>query len=489
MNVAARILARRLAKSHSEIKGIDLLDKDFPLQTEFILHPAKFKALFATRRFGKSYTAGLYLIKEALEHPGTSCLYVALTRDSAKGIMWKDILKVLNQKYKLHMKFNETLLTATLPNGSVIYLMGADSSEDDKNKILGRKFKVAIIDEAASFTINMRELVFGILKPAMADLGGTICMIGTPSNYCRGLFFDITTGIEPGWHLVKANTADNPYMKDKWAKEIAELMANQPYITELPMFKQMYLGQWAIEEDKLVYKFNPDRNLYKEPPKGLSPNGWTYTLGVDTGWEDDNAFIHSMFHENDMNLYIFDDFAKPKMTFDQVTDKINQYLAHPFLSPSRIIIDGANKQGVESMRQRSNIPFEYADKNGKVDFIEMMNADFIQGKIKIHERCVGLINELTTLVWKTDGDRISIPKKEHPSLPNHRTDAMLYNWRNSYHYHSAPKEIFPAVGSPGWYQKQSDGIWERERERLIENLSKNWPEDDGSGWSSDSGMF
>jgi hypothetical protein len=39
---------------------------------------ARLKALFCTRRAAKSYTGGLYLIREALENPGCNCLFIAL---------------------------------------------------------------------------------------------------------------------------------------------------------------------------------------------------------------------------------------------------------------------------------------------------------------------------------------------------------------------------------------------------------------------------
>ena len=461
MNKAAKILAKRKASA----APTSVLDIGFPVQHDFILNPSKFKALFATRRFGKSYTAGIYLIQEALDNPGCSVLYIALTRDSAKGIMWKDILKVLNRKHKLRMKFNETLLTATLPNGSVLYLMGADSSEDDKNKILGRKFKLAVVDEAASFTINLSELVYGILKPAMADLAGTICMIGTPSNFTRGLFYDITTGKEPGWHLVKANTRDNPYMCKQWLQEILELTINQPYIIDTPMFKQMYLGEWAIDDNKRVYRFNIEHNLYKDLPTYKTSN-WTYVLGVDLGWEDESAFVLTGYHINDPSLYVIRTFSQSKMTFDQVANTIQLFMDDKDFAPSKIVVDGANKQGVESMRLRSSIPFEYADKLGKSDFIEMLNADFIQRRVKIHEGLKKLINELVSLVWKTNGGVVVVPRREHPAIPNHLADALLYAWRCGYHY--ANEAITPSItiGSREWYEKQATNIWERERELM-----------------------
>jgi len=78
--------------------------------------PHSVEQYLCNRRSGKSCGAGLYLYQEAYETPGVSCLYIALPRDSAKKIMWKDVLKPINRKLGLGAHFNETELTATLPS-------------------------------------------------------------------------------------------------------------------------------------------------------------------------------------------------------------------------------------------------------------------------------------------------------------------------------------------------------------------------------------
>jgi len=235
--------------------------------------------------------------------------------------------------------------------------------------------------------------------------------MGTSSNYTRGLFYDITTGVRRDWSVHSWTAHDNPYVAKQWQEELDEIDKDRPLFKETPLFKQWYLNQWVVDTDKLVYKYNPDKNSFANVSKTLNPNGWTYVLGVDTGWEDDNAFVLGAFHENDPAFYIVKTYNKPHMTFDQVTAKIQEFMNDKDMAPAKVIIDGANKQGVESMRQRSAIPFEYADKIGKVDFIEMLNADLVQAKIRINVCCTGLINELMGLVWKTDGDKIVVPKK------------------------------------------------------------------------------
>ncbi len=478
-----RAYLEEIARRAMTAKSVpEIFDPNFPQQKHFIVDSAKLKALFCTRRSAKSYTAGLYLVHEALKNPGCNCLFIGLTRASSKAIIWKDILSVINRQFSLGADFNQTELTMTLPNGSVIAVTGVDADQDEMNKLLGRKYRLVCIDEASMYTVDVHNLVYGVLGPAMTDPNaggerGTICLMGTASNFPRGLFYDVTTRKEPGWKLFEWTAHDNPYVAKQWAEALEDIRLNRPLYMETPQFKQWYLNQWVIDEEKLVYRFNPQRNLVKAVPR-LPDDGWTRVLGVDLGWEDDNAFVLTAFHANNPNLFVLKSFAKKKMEFDHVAAKIQEFQRHLDQAPHRIIIDGANKQGVESMRARSAIPFEYADKQDKVTFIELCNADLVQGKILVLDipENRGLWDEMASLVWVTDGDKIKLPKKEHPNLPNHRCDAFLYAWRMGYHYHSEPVQVKLPIGSKAWFEKQSEEIWERERERLQqENQQGLWP--------------
>lgn len=468
------------------------LGSAFDKQIEFIQDPSKQKVLFCTRRSAKSFTAGLYLVFEALTNPGCNCLFVGLTRQSAKAIIWKDILNVIDQKLQLNASFNQTDLVMTLANGSVIAVTGVDVDENEMNKLLGRKYRLVTIDEASMYTIDLRNLVYGVLGPAMVDPNeagdsGTICLMGTASNFPRGLFYDITIGKEKGWKLLKWTAYDNPYVAKQWHENILKIKRERPEYIETPQFKQWYLNEWVIDEEKLVYRVSPERNLIKELPLYRDMTNWVYVLGVDTGWEDDSAFVLTAYHINNPFVYVLRIFKQKKMTFDDVVLKIQEFMKDPVYAPHRVIIDGANKQGVESMRSRSAIPFEYADKQDKGTFIELCNADLISGKVKIlsgtaPESNRALLDEMMSLVWVTDGEKIKYPKKEHPSLPNHLCDAFLYAWRCGFHYAFISAQPQLVVGSKDWYQKQSESIWEKERERLTrEDQVGDWSEQGSLG--------
>lgn len=432
----------------------------FKQQQEFIFDPARLKALFCTRRAAKSFTGGIYLIKEALENPGCNCLFIGLTRQSAHGIIWKDILRVLDQKFQLNIKFNETLLTATLPNGSVIWVTGADTDEQEMNKLLGKKYRLVILDEASMFSINMQQLVYGVLKPATADQRGTICMLGTSSNIARGLFYDVTTKAEPGWSLHSWTALDNPHVREQWLEELDDIRLNRPLFMQTALFKQWYLNQWVVDEDAKVYKFNPLFNRLLALPQF---DGWHYVLGVDLGHSPDpSAFVIGAYSSADPTLYIIHAEKHLRMDVTDVANKIKD-LEKSFVFEVKVV-DGSNKMAVEEMNTRHATNLVPADKLGKNDFINLMNAEFIQRRITLLPMASELAAEYETLVWVSDNGVIKEPRKEHPSIPNHLTDAALYLWRYTYQYlHS------PMVKAPAWNSQEH---WEPKHLRALEEQSR-----------------
>jgi hypothetical protein len=96
----------------------------------------------------------------------------------------------------------------------------------------------------------------------------------------------------------------------------------------------------------------------------------------------------------------------------------------------RVVIDGANKQAVMEIQKRHDVGLTTADKTGKVDFIQIMNAEFIQTKIKLSIECDELKDEYLRLIW----DDKSLKRQEHPNCANHLTDAALYAWRFCYQF-------------------------------------------------------
>jgi PBSX family phage terminase large subunit len=473
-----KLIAKMTPAERSEFFALVAAEKKEPVfrspehewQTRFLDDPSRMKVLLCTRRAGKSYAAGLMLLEAAYKNPNVSCLYVALTRASAKRIMWKDVLKTIDREQGLGCRFNETELSCTLPNGSIIYLLGMDADEQEKEKALGQKFKAVCVDEAASYNVDLHEIVYDILKPALADYRGTLALIGTPGNIKRGVFFNLTQGQDPsepgqwekdGWSCYRWTTFQNPKLAEQWKAEIEDLTLANPSIAETPGFQQHYLGKWVIDNTNLVYRFDSSKNTFDSLPTMMKGGRWHYVLGIDLGFNDPTAWVVCAYHDFDRTLYVLGAHKKEKCDITEVADQTRVLMGK--FEFDRIVIDNANKQAVEEMRRRHDIPLTPAEKTGKSDFIELMNADFVSGYIKLNRKAAAtLMDEYGTLIW----DSRSLRREEHPASPNHCADAALYAWRHCYQWLSEvrhPNGLKHGRTDEDWMLMQE----EQEMERLL----------------------
>lgn len=410
-------------------------DPNFPEQYEFIHSNAPLNAALCTRRAGKSYGVGEKLFKKAFEYPGATVLYIALTRGSARSIMWKDVLHTIAKKKGIEVKTNDTRMEMTIvATGSIIKLAGADADQKEREKFLGGKYPYIAIDEAGSFNYDLEELIYEYLEPCIADYDGVIDLIGTPTQFWKGFFCKVTEGRENGWKVFKWNTSQNPYMPN-WEKRLADLRARKPGFEETPKFKRMYLGQWVKDLDSLVYKYSSEINRVKVLPNAEIAG---QVLGIDLGYDDATAYSLARYYENISILYFIDAWKKSGQIVDDVVNEIKRYIDE--YNVKVIVIDNASKQVVETIKRRFSlweVSIIAAEKSDKFHYIEIMNSDFRQGRIK-------LLEDKTELLAEEYGDLIKDPKskvpKEHPECANHITDGSLYAWRYARNYMEEPEQ-------------------------------------------------
>jgi len=426
-------------------------------------------AILTSRRAGKSWTICCIMVMQCLIFPNSRCLYLALTRENIKRIAW-EILQKLDKEYELNITFNKVSLTAVFSNGSSIECGGAKGTQEEAERYLGAAFNIVAIDEAGSFSFPLlKYLIDSVLIPTLIDARpqGKLYLTGTPRSVMKGIFYDATTKDIPGWSRFAWNTSRNPYTSRQYLEEIQELKAINPHVEEDPWFKREYLGQWAVEETELVYRFNPNINVINELPKQISINNYAYIAGVDIGWNDDCAFVVGCYIKNDPNFYIIDCFKKPQMLPDAIASQLQHYTKE-YGEYIYIVADtggGGSKTITQELTYRYNIQINAAEKTSKADWIEIINSDFVSGKIKIIDKaCRPLITELFELTWKEkpNGDR-----EENPALANHLCDAMLYAYRQAYHYiQNKPKEK-PEVGSKEYWKAEEERLYNQTWQRVL----------------------
>lgn len=484
LSEAESFLATRVSAKQKAARP-DLLSGCFAEQRAVILDTAKLKYEFCTRRAAKTFTWGVEAVNDSYDWPHAKYLFLGITREESKRIFWKDVLKALNEKYAVGMAFNESALVATMPNGAEIYLGAADANEQEMRKLLGQKYRKVLIDEAQDWThTNLEDLIYTVLKPAMVDYQGSITVAGTPGALLNSFFRRLTpssvqAGVKgekgscPGWsgHCwdTSANTSimpDGQTMSQHWVTEIAELTASHPGIENTPAFRRQYRGEWVLAEDLLVYRYQPGRNDYDILPKVDGYGQWHFILGIDLGYEDETAFVPMGYHDDLPKLFILEVEKERKLDITAVALRAKRHMAKR--SFETIVIDGSNKQAVMELANRHQLPLTPADKTGKSDFIELMNADYIMGNILLSPECRGLKEEYGSLIW----DDRKLRRVEHPACPNHACDGALYAWRFCYQYLHKEKEKEPVFGTPAWGQKEAKLLMEQTRKDLLRDKAK-----------------
>jgi len=416
-------------------------DDLFNYQLEFIDDPCKTKTALCSRRAGKTYASCYYLLEAAHQSPHTICAYIALTRRSAKRLMWRE-LKMADKKYMLGIKFNASELIAILPNGSQIIMSGADD-EAEIDKLRGSAYQLVVIDEAASFGPHLTSLIEEVLEPALIDYDGTLAMIGTPASHCSGIFFEATTGLRDEYSNHSWTILENPHVPHagEW---LADRRKKRGWSDTSPVYMREWRGQWVKSDDSLIYKYG-EKNLADT----LShDHDWEYVLGVDLGYEDATAFVVGAFCRDLPDLYIVDSFKKSHMLPTEIAEEIRSMEnTYKFIG---MVADtgGLGKSIVEEFRKRHGLPLKAAEKRNKVTYIEMMNDDLATGKLKIIDR--EILKEWDILQWDDSG------KREDGRFDNHLSDAALYMWRESRHY-TFQEEVDT---TPEGWSKEERRMWD-----------------------------
>ena len=433
----------------------------FTEQRAFLDDPSNLKTALCTRQAGKTYAAAVYLLIEALKTPKCTCIYIATSRQSAKDIILKD-LEDLRDRFKIDVKINYSELKLRFANGSEIALYGAADSGDTE-KFRGQKYKLVIIDEAASFAGYLQDLVQAKLRPALIKWNGTLALIGTPGSICTGLFYKLTfeTKDTHRWSI-----RDNPFIEnvDEW---LAKERALQGWTEDHPIYQREYGGKWVQYSDSLVYHLT-EANIVKSLP----PGEYDYVMGVDLGSKD--AFAISVLAcSKEINAtYVVDNFAESNLGITDWAAKIKEY--RDKWVPSVIVCDagGLGKSIVEDITRRFNLPIEAAYKapGYKPTAIETLNGDFLSKRLHVLEG-LEVIEQMRFLQWKDGKKNIA----EDPGMRNDLCDATLYAYRKSYAYLNRDyRKPIIKEGSREYWQDIADKM----KASRLQSLRNNYQKDD-----------
>lgn len=433
------------------------LSADFPEQNAFVEDTSRYLDAQCSRRAGKTNGLALRFFKTMETHPKTTCLYLSLTQESARAIMW-DVMRDLNDKFQIGCTFTESKLEIKHPNGAKLKLMGADL-KDYRRKLKGRKFPGAAIDEAQDFSSEQLEsLINDVITPSISDYSdGWLALTGTPGPVPQGYFFDVTHNRKYGFSHHAWTLNENPHMPDPDGF-IRDLMIKREWDENHPSLMREYRNKWVLDVKALWIQYNEKLNHYDTLPK---EHVWSYVMGVDIGFNDADAIAVLAWSETSDTTYLVEEIITNKQGISALTAQIEatqkKYNAY------KIVMDegGLGKKVAEDLRQRFGVPLEAADKAHKQTNVELLNDAMRRSKFKAKGKSrFAQDSYLVQIDWdKSTPQRIIIKKKPHSDV----IDAVLYAFRDSYGYtYKAPAPEAPKWGTKEWADQQSNSMFEAE---------------------------
>lgn len=468
-------LAQKEENTLKNVTPFRIEDYCFPKQVTFIRDKSRFKTAVCSRRAGKTISCAADLVDTALTYDEIDCIYITKTRGVSKRIVWKELLKI-NKKFNLGAKDNTTELTLTFPNGSTIYLTGAkDASEIEKFR--GMAIKRAYIDECQSFPTYLKDLIDEIIVPTLIDYQGSLCLIGTPSPTCAGLFYEASSsGLDEdgfGYSHHHWTFKDNPFLLEKAKKHNPdiktaddilefELKRRKTTIND-PSIGREWLGLWLKDLSLAIYKFDNQLNVYDVLPFVQ----WRYVAGYDLGFDDSDAGVMWAYNKHLPYVYIVDEFKVAKQDISDLAKRIAAW--NEKYNPVKSVIDtgGLGKKITEELKNRYSFHLEPAEKIRKKEFIEIMNSDMKLGRIKVPKKAM-VQSEWELLIW--DVEELAKNKwVEDAAFENHLCDAALYSWRECYHFLYEEKPIEPEFGTPEYFKHQENLIEKQIEEEFKRN--------------------
>jgi len=368
----------------------------------------RFRVVVAGRRFGKTFLSVTELVTQALKGKRKVCWYVAPTYKAAKEIAWDMLLAFLPKEYI--QKTNESSLTVTLWNASIISLKGAEKPDN----LRGRSLDFCVLDEFA----DMRpEAWYEVLRPSLSDRQGSALFIGTPKG--RNHFYDLWTRGADGntdWQAFQYTTIDGGQVT---AEEIESAKRDLDERT----FNQEYNAQFVNYQGIIYYNFDRTESVRK-----ITDDGSMLHIGMDFNLDPMSAVVAI---REGSTLKIMDEIVIYGSNTDEIVDEIKtrypsrQICVYPDPAARQRKTSAGGRTDL-SILQNAGFAVKVRDKHSAIrDRINSVNARLKsadgQRHLMIDPKCKQVIKSLERQTYK---EGTSQPDKD--SGFDHMNDALGY---------------------------------------------------------------
>lgn len=239
--------------------------------------------IICSRRSGKTELNARKIVKAALA-PKTPIAYIHLTFGNGVAQIF-DLVMDLSSKVDMAVAHSSKADgTIEWSNGSTLKIFGNDNVTS-ANKLLGFKYKLAIVDEIGAQR-NLKILLDDTLTPLMKDYADSqLVMTGTPPR--NKVHYSHTLWDNPNIKKYHWTLEDNPFMPNN--KQIIDDVCKTKNLTrDDPFIRREFMGDMdAIDVSAQTYRGY--RTYEGDIPKDFVPTH-AY-IGVDYGGTDYNGIV------------------------------------------------------------------------------------------------------------------------------------------------------------------------------------------------------
>lgn len=444
---------------------------------------------------GKSKGLQLIQLIRRFKYPGTTGAIFRRTFPELEG---NHIAPLFRAYPELRPYYSETKKILNLPNGSSLQFCHC-SNESDINLYQGREFHDLAIDEAGQWPEGMFRQLQGSNRSSIPGIKPRTILTGNPGGIGHGwlkrLFIErrFNERERPeDYAFIQALVDDN-----------AALMDNDPdYVHRLnaepneALRKAYRFGDWDIFAGQFFQEIS--RSVHLIQPFNIPPH-WNRFGAYDFGFNHPAAFGWFA-NDEDGNTFLYREFVRAGLRVDQFARELNRFEDTPTLYPvvagrdcwtqRAVLRDEAKPPTVAEQFQEHGIVL----RNAVIDRIQGASQvrDYLawngkpSGKPRffIFETCPITFDTLSRMIHDPDNveDVLKVDATEGDPLSGDDAYDMVRYGLMSRPTLTDPLIHRPAIGSPQWYAKQAEDIWERERER-IERAEGN----DQGAWPSEGG--
>lgn len=381
-------------------------------------------------RSGKTALITEYLVRRALQFPGSRQLAARKHKTHAKTSLWNDTFKRYLAACLPHTWYhlNETELMIRFRNGSEIVVGGLDDS-DRMEKILGNEYITVFLNEATQLSYEAMQMAVTRLAQKVKDSRGReavpkLILDCNPRGPRHWLHYVGVRHVDPDTEIELPNV-------EKWArlnwsaydnKENlpAEYLAALEALPDL-MRDRMLNGIWRDNQGAVYAEFDEDLHVLEPFP---IPDDWKRVRAIDFGFTNPFVCLWGAI-DHDGRLYLYREHYQASVRTAEHAQHILRLSGDERYGFTTADHDAAERAELTSAGIRTEAAFKEVTAGIQTVKNRLVKQGDGKPRLLFFNTLKNTLSEIYDYRWATGNDSHNA-KEEPVKLNDHAMDALRY---------------------------------------------------------------